>query len=237
MELLEVKNLHAYYEKSHVLSGVQLKVDSGEVVGLLGRNGAGKTTLLKSILGLVLQRSGRITFRGKDLTRLASYKIPRLGISYVPQDRHIFPRLTVRENIDAAKVQGKLKEEDLENIYVYFPKLREHLSQKGGTLSGGEQQMLALARALVSQPKLLMLDEPMEGLMPLIVNNVKTVIKTINRKGVAVLYVGQNVGVALDICDRIYILEKGVIKFDEDSKKITEDIVLKYIGVVKKGEK
>lgn len=232
--LLAVKNLHAYYEKSHVLRGVQLKVDSGEVIGLLGRNGAGKTTLLKSILGLV-QRSGIITFKGKDLTRLDNYKIPRLGIGYVPQDRHIFPRLTVQENIDAAKIQGKLKEEDLENIYMYFPKLRERLFQKGGTLSGGEQQMLSLARALVSQPKLIMLDEPMEGLMPSIVNNVETVIKTVNKKGVTVLYVGQNVGIALDICDRIYILENGNIKFDGDVKKINEDVVLKYIGVVKKG--
>ena len=232
--LLAVKNLHAYYEKSHVLKGVQLMIDSGEVVGLLGRNGAGKTTLLKSILGLV-QRSGIITFKGKDLTRLDNYKIPRLGIGYVPQDRHIFPRLTVQENIDAAKIQGKLKEEDLENIYMYFPKLRERLFQKGGTLSGGEQQMLSLARALVSQPKLIMLDEPMEGLMPSIVNNVETVIKTVNKKGVTVLYVGQNVGIALDICDRIYILENGNIKFDGDVKKINEDVVLKYIGVVKKG--
>lgn len=232
--LLAVKNLHAYYEKSHVLKGVQLMIDSGEVVGLLGRNGAGKTTFLKSILGLV-QRSGIITFKGKDLTRLDNYKIPRLGIGYVPQDRHIFPRLTVQENIDAAKIQGKLKEEDLENIYMYFPKLRERLFQKGGTLSGGEQQMLSLARALVSQPKFIMLDEPMEGLMPSIVNNVKTVIKTINKKGVTVLYVGQNVGIALDICDRIYILENGNIKFDGDVKKINEDVVLKYIGVVKKG--
>ena len=231
--LLTVKNLHAYYEKSHVLKGIQLMIDSGEVVGLLGRNGAGKTTLLKSILGLV-RRSGIITFRGKDLTRLDSYKIPRLGISYVPQDRHIFPRLTVQENIDAAIIQGKLKEKDLENLYMYFPKLRERLSQKGGTLSGGEQQMLSLARALVSQPKFIMLDEPMEGLSPQIVNNVLTAIKTINKKGVTLLYVGQNVGIALDICDRIYILENGYIKFDEDVKKINEDVVLKYIGVVKK---
>jgi len=198
-----------------VLHGVTMEVKKGEVVGLLGRNGVGKTTTLRSIMGLTPAKQGKIEFDGVDITHLKTYKIARLGIGYVPQGRRIFPLLTVLENLKTPIIKGKVEEKDINEIFEYFPRLKERINQRGGTLSGGEQQMLAVARALMGKPKLMILDEPSEGLQPSMVEMVKETIISLNKKGIDVLVVEQNLESALDVCQRIYVMEKGVIKYEE----------------------
>lgn len=231
--ILKLDGVHAYYGKSHVLQGVSLEVGEGEVVTLLGRNGVGKTTTLKSVMGLVPQRAGRVLFMGRDISHLAAYRIPRLGIGYVPQGKHIFPELTVLENLRIGVLKGKLEEGSLKKVLNRFPRLEGRLDQKGGSLSGGEQQMLAIGRALVTQPRLILMDEPTEGLMPLLVSLMRQVIKSIITEGVSVLLVEQNLETALEVSSRVYIMEKGSIVYKGKAEELAEDreVQLKYLGV------
>lgn len=232
--MLEIKDLETYYGTSYILKEINLNVESEEVVGVVGRNGVGKTTLLKSIMGLVEDRRGEINLNGENLVELPPHEIARKGIGYVPQGRRIFPRLSVRETMEVAKVSGPLEEEDLENVYKYFPKLEERLSQLGGTLSGGEQQMLAVARALVSDPDLILFDEPTEGLMPSLVAMVRDVIDEIKEEEqVSILLVGQNINVVRETCDRVYIMEEGKIRFQGEISELTDDILAEYVGVTR----
>ncbi|MBI5167157.1 MAG: ABC transporter ATP-binding protein [candidate division NC10 bacterium] len=231
--MLKVDAIHTYYGKSHILHGVSLEVGEGEVVALLGRNGVGKTTTLKSIMGLVPPRSGSIVFNGREITRLPAYKVPRLGIGYIPQGKHIFPELTVLENLKIGLIRGKLEGDSLKGTFNYFPRLEERLDQMGGSLSGGEQQMLAIARALITNPRLVLMDEPTEGLMPLLVRLMKDIIKSIKGNGVSLLLVEQNLGTALEVSDKIYIMEKGMIVYEGKPQELAEDeeVKLRYLGV------
>ncbi len=211
--MLTMKEVNCYYGKSHVLNDTSLEIRENELVGLAGRNGVGKTTTLKSIMGLVPPKSGEIRFDQEILSRLPAYQIPRRGIAYVPQGRHLFPKLTVMENLRIPVVQGQIDPETLEEIFDYFPRLKERLKQKAGTLSGGEQQMLAVGRALIIKPRLILLDEPTEGLMPLLVQAISQTVKAINAKGTTILLVEQNLRTLKDICHRIYIMEKGSVVY------------------------
>jgi len=230
--MLVVEDVHVYYGKSHVLQGVSLKVEKGEIVTLLGRNGAGKTTTLRAIMGLTKPTSGKILFKNVDITRLPTFKIAKLGIGYVPQGRHLFTRLTVLENLKTG-FKGKLDKDTISDIFKLFPVLKERLSQVAGTLSGGEQQMLAIARALATNPDLLLMDEPTTGLMPALVSKFKEVIKRLNDEGMTILLVEQKVPLALDLSDRIYIMEKGRIMYSGKPEELrrNEDLLLRYLGV------
>lgn len=231
--MLTVEDLHAFYGKSHVLQGVTLEVRAGEVVGLLGRNGVGKTTTLKAILGLIFRR-GKIHFNGREISPLPPHEVPRLGIGYVPQGRHIFPGLTVQENLAIGLVREKgIPTERLDAVFGHFPILRTRLDQLGGTLSGGEQQMLAIARVLIARPSLILMDEPSEGLSPVILASVRDRIKAIQAGGVGILLVEQNVKLALETCQRVYFMEKGVVRHAVGTAELRKDqeLVSRYLGV------
>ena len=229
--ILEVDNLHAHYGKSHVLQGVCFTVGNGELVTLLGRNGAGKTTTLKSIAGVVTPTQGRVTFIGKPLQAQASHVIARQGVCLVPEHRGIFKLLTVEENL----MLGLRKSSpwQLDDVYRIFPRLKERKRNGGGQLSGGEQQMLAIGRALMNDPKLLMLDEPVEGLAPVIVEEIVAQLKTIKAAGVAILLVEQNLEVCTQLADRHCILEQGCIVYTADNASFLADEEVKdrYLGV------
>src|SRR5437660_10507463 len=214
--LVAVEDVHTYYGKSHILHGVSLHVDRGEVVGLLGRNGVGKSTTLKTIMGLVHPSRGKVLFAGKLVTGLPAHKLARLGIGYVPEDRRIFRLLTVMENLrtglDRHGITETRKQELLDKAFTYFQVLAERRNQAGGTLSGGEQQMLAIARAMMLEPKIILLDEPTEGLMPRMVSQIREIIEVLHREHVAVLLVEQNVPLTLEVGQRIYFIEKGVVR-------------------------
>jgi branched-chain amino acid transport system ATP-binding protein len=235
--LLKVDDIHTYYGKSHILDGISLEVGSGEVVGLLGRNGVGKSTTLKAIAGLVPPSAGRVWFAGQPISGLAAYRIARLGIAYVPEDRRIFRLLSVTENLrtglDRHGVGKARKEQLLEKVFGYFPVLAERRQQPGGTLSGGEQQMLAIARAMMLEPKIILLDEPTEGLMPRMVSQIRQIIDVLHKDGVAVLLVEQNVKLTLDACARIYLIEKGVVRHHAASAALRADdaVIRQYMGV------
>ncbi len=234
--LLELKELHTYYEESHILQGVSLNVDYREIVCLLGRNGVGKSTTLKSIIGLVKSRSGQVLFKGEDITGLPPYAISKLGVGFVPEERRIFPTLTVRENLLMGIKPGQKDKGDgwtVEKVYVYFPSLQARDKQKGGHLSGGEQQMLTIARTLMGNPEVLLIDEPTEGLAPLIVGTVKQVIQDIHRQGIPILLVEQNMRVALRLAGRIYVISKGKIVFQGTDQELKEahEIREKYLEV------
>ena len=214
MALLEVKDLEVYYGVIRALKGISFEVNEGEIVTLIGANGAGKTTTMQSVIGLIPSRSGQVIFDGKDITRTPCHKIVHLGMSQVPEGRRIFQELTVYENLMMGAFSQKKStsfKEDLDRIYERFPRLAERKSQIAGTLSGGEQQMLAMGRALMSHPKLLMLDEPSMGLSPILVDQVFDIIKDINKDGTTILLVEQNAGKSLAISDRAYVLETGDI--------------------------
>ena len=230
--MLELKGVIAHYGKSRVLQGVDLEVRDGAAVALLGRNGVGKTTTLRAIMRLTPPSGGEIAFNGTRLSELQAHKIAALGIGYVPQGRHIFPRLTVLENLCIGLAKPPAAEE-LERIYVRFPVLQERMQQLGGTLSGGEQQQLAIARCLVTRPRLLLLDEPTEGIMPILVRTLRKEIKAINRAGVSILLVEQNVRTALELCTRVYFMEKGRITFECSAAAARADpeLVHRYLGV------
>ena len=222
--MLEVEGIHTFYGLSHVLFGVSLKVEPGEVVCLLGRNGAGKSTTLKSIMGLTPPRQGTIRFKGEDITGKQPYVLARKGIGYVPEDRRIFADLTVGENLEIAarKAPGD-GGWDKERVYELFPALKEIESRKGGCLSGGEQKMLAIARALMGNPELLLLDEPTEGLAPTLVRALEEQIRKLKEAGLTVLLAEQNVRSALRLSDRGYIIDKGQIRYQGSIEELLEN--------------
>jgi branched-chain amino acid transport system ATP-binding protein len=235
--LLSVEEIHTYYGKSHILDGVSLEVGRGEVVGLLGRNGVGKSTTLKAVAGLVHPSRGEVRFEGRPITRSPAHRVARLGIGYVPEDRRIFPLLTVTENLrtglDRHGVTAARKKELLQKVYEYFPVLAERRSQAGGTLSGGEQQMLAIARAMMLEPKIILLDEPTEGLMPRMVSQIREIIGVLHREQVAVLLVEQNVPLTLECARRVYILEKGMVRHHAPATElqVNDTVIHQYLGV------
>jgi branched-chain amino acid transport system ATP-binding protein len=231
--MLAMNGVNCFYGKGQVLHDTTLTVREGELVGLVGRNGVGKTTTLKSIMGLIPARSGSISFRGEVITDLPAYQVPRKGISYVPQGRHLFPKLTVWENLRIACVGGDPDPDRLEEIYDYFPRVKERLTQKAGTLSGGEQQMVAIGRALITSPRLILLDEPTEGLMPLLVSAIAETVKEINRRGISILLVEQNLSTLKDICDRIFIMERGATVYEGTPAEIgaAVDVQERYLSV------
>jgi branched-chain amino acid transport system ATP-binding protein len=235
--MLALREVHAHYGKSHVLHGVTIDVGPGEVVGLLGRNGVGKSTTLKTIMGLVRASGGSVTFEGRDLIGLPTHRLPAFGIGYVPEDRRVFRLLTVLENLrtglDRGGVTPGRREALLEKVYRHFPLLRERRDQAGGTLSGGEQQMLAIARALVLEPKIILLDEPTEGLMPRMVGQIREIIEILHKEGVAILLVEQNVPLTLAVSDRVYIMEKGVVRHQAAAAALraNDAVIHQYLGV------
>jgi len=231
--MLKMKNLSCSYGECQILHDTSLEVKEKELVGLIGRNGVGKTTTLKSIMGLVLPRSGSVHFLDINLCDLPAYAIPRMGIAYMPQGRHLFPKLTVMENLRIPVIKGELDKKILEEIFVYFPRLKERLKQKAGTLSGGEQQMLAVGRALITKPKLILMDEPMEGLMPLLVKLIADTVKVINQKGTTILLVEQNLKTIKNVCRGIYIMEKGSIVYEGTPAQLecSMDIQERYLSV------
>jgi branched-chain amino acid transport system ATP-binding protein len=227
--ILEVDRINTFYGEAHILHDVHLMVDDAQSVALLGRNGAGKTTTLRSILGLTPARRGVITFKGRDITHLSTDVIANLGIGWVPDNRRIFPTLTVQQNLFIAEKKGSAKhpEWNLERIYSHFPKLKEVAKSKGENLSGGEQQMLAIARALMGSPVLLLLDEPTEGLAPLIVEEMMRIIQELGSANIAILLVEQNALLALRICSQVYVLDDGRTVFDGSSQDLMENHELK----------
>ena len=234
MALLEVQDLHTYYGNIEALKGISLTVEEGEVVTLIGSNGAGKSTTLRSIAGLTPPREGSIRFDGVETGETAPQDIVRLGISLAPEGRHIFPRMTVRENLELgaylrrdAKVQG-----DLDRVFDLFPRLKERERQKGGTMSGGEQQMLAIGRALMAEPKLLLLDEPSMGLAPVLVERIYETIAEINKQGTTILLVEQNANFALEASSRGYVLETGTVALTDESHALREnpEVQKAYLG-------
>ena len=235
--LVRVEDVHTFYGKSHILHGVSLNVSPGEVVGLLGRNGVGKSTTLKTIMGLVRPSQGAVRFNGASITGMPPHKLARLGIGYVPEDRRIFRLLTVMENLRTGLDRSGVTEEKrttlLEKVFAYFPLLAERRSQAGGTLSGGEQQMLAIARAMMLEPKIILLDEPTEGLMPRMVSQIRAIIEALHQEGVAILLVEQNVPLTLEASERVYFMEKGTIRHHAAAAglSVTDPIVQQYLGV------
>ena len=235
MALLKVENLEVYYGVIRALKGISFEVNEGEIVTLLGANGAGKTTTMQSIMGLIHPKSGTVTYDGKNITGMPAYKIVNMGMTQVPEGRRIFAELTVYENLlmgayiesDKAKIKR-----DIDEIYTIFPRLGERKNQVAGTLSGGEQQMLAMGRAMMSHPRLLMLDEPSMGLSPLLVDQVFDIIKHFHQIGTTILLVEQNASKSLSISDRAYVLENGAIAYSGTGKELAEsdDIKKAYLG-------
>ena len=235
MALLEVKDLEVYYGVICALKGISFEVNEGEIVTLIGANGAGKTTTMQSVVGLIPSRAGSVTFDGNDITKTPCHKIVHSGMTQVPEGRRVFQELTVYENLLMGAYSNKSNatfKDDLEKIYTLFPRLAERKNQIAGTLSGGEQQMLAMGRALMSKPTLLMLDEPSMGLSPLLVDQVFDIIKSINKDGTTILLVEQNAGKSLAISDRAYVLENGSIVLSGTGKELmeSEEIKKAYLG-------
>jgi branched-chain amino acid transport system ATP-binding protein len=234
MALLEVSDIHAHYGSIEALKGVSLTVEPGEVVTLIGANGAGKSTTLRSISGLTPASSGMIVFEDEEITRVPAHEMANRGIALSPEGRHCFPRMTVRENLDlgAYRRRGSEIAQDMEQVFTLFPRLKERESQKAGTMSGGEQQMLAIGRALMARPRLLMLDEPSMGIAPILVQRIYETIGEINRSGVAILLVEQNANYALDISKRGYVLETGRVVLANDSSELRDDpeVQRAYLG-------
>lgn len=237
--LLEVRDLHAYYGTSHVLQGISLTVEEKEIVGLLGRNGMGKSTTLKSIVGLVRPKSGEVIFQGKDLAGHPPFRVARAGIGYVPEERRIFPNLTVLENLELGSKSGCRsggRDDSLwtvERVFAHFPLLKERAHHQGRHLSGGEQQMLTIGRTLMGNPELLLVDEPTEGLGPLMAREVSKVLAEINKAGVSILLVEHNLKVALSLATRVYLMGKGHIGFagTVEELKAHSEIQEKYLEV------
>jgi branched-chain amino acid transport system ATP-binding protein len=232
--MLDLENIHAYYGDSHILHGISLTVGEGEVVCLLGRNGAGKTTTILTIMGYLKARPGRISYRGRDISALPPYAMARLGFGFVPQERGIFPSLTVRENLTVFARSGRRNGRwTLERVLELFPNLRERQRNLGFQLSGGEQQMLSIARALMLNPELLLLDEPSEGLAPMIVREIVTVLRNLKQEGLAILMVEQNLQAALAVADRHHVLNKGEVCFTGTSGELegNELVLRNYLSV------
>lgn len=234
-ELLKVEDLKVNYGVIPALKGINFTVNQGEVVALIGANGAGKTTTLHTVTGLVEKKGGTVTFDGKDITNVPAHKLVKLGIAHVPEGRRVFPELTVYQNLllgAYTRKNSKEKQDTLEEIYERFPRLKERLNQFAGTLSGGEQQMLAMGRALMSKPKMILMDEPSMGLSPIFVNEIFDIIESVSKAGTTVLLVEQNANKALAIADRAYVLETGAITMEgKASDLLTDDRIRKaYLG-------
>ena len=232
--LLKVKDLNVYYGAIHALKGVSFEVNEGEIVTLIGANGAGKSTTLKTVSGILRSKTGSIEFEGEDITKLPPHKLPSLGVAHVPEGRRIFQQLTVKENLEMGAYTRPASEikPSIEDVFKRFPRLEERKNQVAGTLSGGEQQMLAMGRALMCRPKLMMLDEPSMGLSPLLVQQIFDIIKELNEQGTTILLVEQNAKMALSIADRAYVLETGKIVMQGDAKAMLSDESVKkaYLG-------
>jgi len=227
-----VDDIHTYYGRSYVLQGASLEVKEGEIVALLGRNGAGKTTTLKTIMGLVKPKAGRVLFKDTDITPLPAFEVARRGIGYAPQGRHLFPKMTVLENLKTG-MRNPSDEHQLEEVFGLFPVLRERVHQIAGTLSGGEQQALAISRALIKRPEILLLDEPTTGLMPILVSRLKEVIDQLNDKGIAILLVEEKIPFALSLAYRVYFMVKGKIEYHAEKEELEgkKEILIRYLGV------
>ena len=233
--MLELKNVHTYYGNIHALKGISIVVNEGEIVTLIGSNGAGKTTTLRTIQGLLKPREGSIMLRGEELTKLQPHEIVQRGISQSPEGRLIFSKMTVRENLEMGAYQRKDKDgisRDMEHVFELFPRLKERITQRGGTLSGGEQQMLSMGRALMARPRIMLLDEPSMGLAPILVDQIFDIIRTLNNDGTTILLVEQNARLALSIANRGYVLETGEIALVGEGKSLLNDPSVKaaYLG-------
>jgi branched-chain amino acid transport system ATP-binding protein len=224
MALLTVEDVHTYYGEAHILQGVSLRLEDGEAVTLIGRNGAGKTTTLRSIMGIARPSRGRVALRGTDIARLPTHEIARQGIAWIPEERRILPNLTVLENLRLGML-GRADSADgvLDEVFDYFPRLRERIGQRGRFLSGGEQQMLAIARGLVARPSVMLVDEPTEGLAPLIVQNLTEILARINQRGTALLLVEQTLEVAMTLSHRLYVMDQGRIQFEGTPAELRKD--------------
>jgi len=226
VSLLAVEDIHTYYGEAHILQGVSLAAGEGEVVTLIGRNGAGKTTTLRSIMGIARPRRGHVRLRGDDITALDTHAIARRGIAWVPEERRVLPNLTVLENLRLGMLGGSGTNGDatlLEEVFGYFPRLRERIDHRGRFLSGGEQQMLAIARGLVSRPSVMLVDEPTEGLAPMLVQNLTEILAAINRRGTTILLVEQTLEVALRLSHRLYVMDQGQIQFEGTPDQLRRD--------------
>ena len=235
MAMLEVRDLQVYYGMIHAIKGISFDVNQGEVIALIGANGAGKTTTLHTITGLLAPKSGSVLFEGKDITKVPAHKIVSMGMAHVPEGRRVFAELSVYENLKMGAYTRKDKkeiEESLANVYKRFPRLEERKNQMAGTLSGGEQQMLAMGRALMSKPKIILMDEPSMGLSPIFVNEIFDIIRAVSESGTTVLLVEQNAKKALSISDRAYVLETGTITMSGKATDLLEDEAVKkaYLG-------
>ncbi len=231
--MLKIENIDVYYGAIHAVKNVSFEVGEGEIVALIGANGAGKSTILKTVSGLMHPRSGSISFCGQNITHTEAYKLLRTGLSHVPEGRRIFLEMTVQENLEmGAYIRKTVSDEDLEKVFTYFPRLKERRKQVAGTLSGGEQQMLAMSRALMSHPKLMMLDEPSMGLAPIIVDQVFGIIKELHKSGTTILLVEQNARKALQIADRAYVLETGSITLSGTGAELSksDEVRKAYLG-------
>lgn len=237
MALLKLEDVHTYYGKIHALKGISITVNKGEIVTLIGSNGAGKSTTLRTISGLLVPRQGQVVLNDERIDRIPSHEIVKRGIAQSPEGRRIFPRLTVLENLEMGaylhSTRSVTYQEDLERVFTLFPRLRERVSQKGGTLSGGEQQMLAIGRALMTRPQVLLLDEPSMGLAPVLVEQIFEIIEMINAQGMTVLLVEQNALQALGIAHRGYVLQSGKIILEDEAKALrdNETVQKSYLGL------
>ena len=227
MALLELEDVHTYYGEAHILQGVSLAVGAGEVVSLIGRNGAGKTTTLRSIMGLARPAHGRVRLRGEDLARLPTHEIVRRGIAWIPEERRVLPNLTVLENLKLGMLGVGAREAEaaarLEEVFGHFPRLRERIDHGGRLLSGGEQQMVAIARALVARPTVMLVDEPTEGLAPILVQSLTEILAEINRRGTTILLVEQTLEVALALSHRVYVMDQGRVQFQGTPDELRRD--------------
>ena len=233
MSMLKIDDIHVYYGAIHAIKGVSFEVNEGEIVALIGANGAGKSTILKTVSGLMHPRTGTITFCGQNITHTEAYKLLRTGLAHVPEGRRIFLQMSVQENLEmGAYINKSVSQEDLEMVFNYFPRLKERRKQVAGTLSGGEQQMLAMSRALMSHPKLMMLDEPSMGLAPILVDQIFDIIKELHKAGTTILLVEQNARKALQIADRAYVLETGSITLSGTGAELASSDAVKkaYLG-------
>ena len=232
-EILNIENINVYYGQIHALKDVSLKVNEGEIVALIGANGAGKTTTLRTVSGLLRSKTGSIKFMGNDISHTEAHKLVSMGVAHVPEGRHVFLQMTVQENLEmGAYTNSSNLKEGLEDVYERFPRLKHRMNQIAGTLSGGEQQMLAMGRALMSKPKLMMLDEPSMGLAPILVQQIFDIVKELNKAGTTILLVEQNAEMALEIADRAYVLETGKIKLSGTGKELAQSDEIKkaYLG-------
>jgi len=235
MALFKLENIHTYYGNIHALKGISVTVEKGEIVTLIGSNGAGKTTTLKTISGLLRPKEGTITFRGRRIDRTPAHDIVALGICQAPEGRRIFPRLTIQENLEMGAFHRNDKadiQQDIERVFTLFPRLKERRDQQGGTLSGGEQQMLAIGRALMSRPSILLLDEPSMGLSPVLVETIFEIIHDIHMQGTTILLVEQNALMALQVADRGYVLQTGRIVLHDSAENLSENETVRkaYLG-------